>query len=100
MDKNRYLSVANSIRRDRLHVSNQAQRFRFMETESAVSARFCDLAAKLVESEKQALLNSLKSSLEKERRRKLGRKASYDPGRHIGLYLAVKSLSQHIKPPD
>lgn len=99
MDKSRYLSVTHSIRKGRQSRSNQARPGHFIETERAVAARFSELAATLREGEKLALLQSLKASLEKERRRSFGRKENYDPGRHIGLYLAVKALSHDPKPP-
>ena len=99
MDKSRYLKVSYSARRDTFRRLGQNRIGHATGTECAVSMRFSELTENLNESERQAMLQSLKASLEKERRRSFGRKINYDPGRHIGLYLAIKALSQKTKPP-
>jgi hypothetical protein len=99
MDKSQFLKVSYSIRRDKLRRSSQKSDQHVFRAERSVSARFSELTECMNDGERQAILQSLKASLEKERRRSLGRKINYDPGRHIGLYLAVKALSQNAKPP-
>lgn len=99
MDKSQYLKVSYGIRRDKLRQSTQNSTGHMIGAERAVFARYSELSESLNEAERQAMLHSLQASLEKERRRSFGRKISYDPGRHIGLYLAVKALSQNVKPP-
>ena len=68
-----------------------------IEAEHSVALRFKELAKDLSEGERLQLLQSLTASLEKERRRCKGRKFNYDPGRHIGLFTAIKALTLATK---
>jgi hypothetical protein len=101
MNKSRFLGIADGIRKERLRRSTQNNAFGATEAQHGVGSRFWELAKDLNQGERVQLLQSLKTSLEKERRRCLGRKQTYDPGRHISLYFAIKTLtSDNKKPPE
>ncbi len=48
----------------------------------------------LTAEERRVLRSTLEIMLQRERRRCKARAGSYDPGRHIALYVAVKALAQ------
>lgn len=99
MEKTLYLKTACQIRKWRQDRPGSNSAHHFMEKEYVIGTRFSELAGELDEQQRRTLLLALKSSLEKERRRSLARKCSYDAGRHISLYIAVKTLSDMKKPP-
>lgn len=99
MDKSQFLTIAHSVRKERVPQSTHSTTGRNFETECSLSLRFGKLAEDLTKTEQLVLVASLKASLEKERRRCKGRKLNYDPGRHISLYIAIKTLSSYNKKP-
>lgn len=101
MDKSRFLRVANRARRDFFSRSTPEVARCGNGAKHFVDVRFTELAKDLNKAERLDLVDALKASLEKERRRCLGRKNNYDPGRHISLYIAIKTLmSDETKPPE
>lgn len=99
MDKSRFLQIADGIRKERLRRSKQVNAFGSTRVELGVALHFRELVKDLNQGERIQLMQSLKASLEKERRRCLGRKHNYDPGRHISLYIAIKTLTAETKKP-
>jgi hypothetical protein len=101
MEKCQFLKVANGVRKERSCRAPDNKTGRNLEVERSAALRFSELAKDLSGGERLQLLQSLKSSLEKERRRCIGRKHNYDPGRHISLYIAIKTLtSEKRRPPE
>lgn len=58
------------------------------------TASFESSIARLESGERRLLLASVARLLERERRKCRARADQYDAGRHISLYLAVKSITQ------
>jgi hypothetical protein len=99
MDKSRFLEIADGIRKEQLRRSRQDNAFGSTWAERGFASRFRELAKDLNQGDRIQLLQSLKASLEKERRRCLGRKHNYVAGRHINLYIAIKTLTAETKKP-
>jgi hypothetical protein len=93
MNRTIFLKTASSIRNDRIRTQGTAARAMTVQSLAGFAAGFESNIAKLSASERSLMLSSLLPMLERERRKCKARAARYDAGRHISLYLAVKSLT-------
>lgn len=94
MNKGLLLSVAHSARADRLEMFHRQAGGLTVNATTSWASDYEAMVGRLSESERCMLLRSLSASLEKERRRCKARKWNYDAGRHISLYIAVKTLAK------
>lgn len=99
MDKRLYLTVARSALNERMTRREGHTRCVTLDAFEASANAYENLIGQLNNRERSALLQSLSTSLEKERRRCKARKWNYDAGRHISLYVAVKTLAENEAKP-
>ena len=97
MNRTLYLKTASTILNGKALRSNGPARPIFAQEIAGHAQSFQNGIANLGPSERGQLLTNLTLMLERERRRCKARAGRYDAGRHIGLYLAVKSLMKMDK---
>ena len=98
MDKTRYLKIAAANRASRASASIQRANIHDMGCIAGLCGKTEARLAVLTVEERGLLLMTLTRMLERERRRCRARAGRYDAGRHIGLYMAVKFLTENKKP--
>ena len=94
MNRTLYLKTASTILNGRAFQTGAPARPKILQEIAGQTASFESGVAKLGDSERRQLLASLTPMLERERRRCKSRAGCYDAGRHISLYLAVKTINQ------
>ncbi len=92
MNRTQYLKTASAILNGRSARADCTGRPIVVQEIAGQTATFERGIAELKPSERAQMLASLAPMLERERRRCKARAGRYDAGRHISLYLAVKSL--------
>jgi hypothetical protein len=97
MNRTTFLRTASSIRNGRIRTEGTAARTMTVQAIAGFAHEFEICAAKLAPTERTILLSSLLPMLERERRKCKARAGRYDAGRHISLYMAVKSLMKMDK---
>ncbi len=92
MNRTQYLKTASAILNGRSTRPDGSGRPTVVQEIAGQTATFERGIAKLELHERAQMLEYLAPMLERERRRCKARAGRYDAGRHISLYLAVKSL--------
>ena len=98
MNKVKLLKTASAMRHGRTKAAESCAASGFLPKMAGLAASFETGLAKLRPEERSHLLLSLKQLLERERRRCRARAGRYDAGRHISLYMAVKTLMADKSP--
>jgi hypothetical protein len=93
MNRRVFLNVATRLRLAKSGATAKNSQPR--QSHSVVNVTALDVAkyAGLTATERHVLRSTLEIMLQRERRRCKARAGSYDPGRHIALYVAVKALA-------
>lgn len=94
MNRTILLKTASAILNGRILRQQGTARPMIVQEMAGQTASFESSVAKLKPIERRQLLASVSRLLERERRRCKARAGLYDAGRHISLYLAVKSIMQ------
>lgn len=98
MNKVKFLKTASVLRTDKAKTAGHEPATVYLPRMAGLPASFEAGAARLSADEREQFISSLKQMLDRERRRCRARAGSYDAGRHIGLYMAIKMLNANKSP--
>lgn len=98
MDRTRYIKIAAATRNSRARALSAHASTQVLHSIAGICGKTEERLSKLTAEERGLLLTTLTAMLKRERRRCRARAGRYDAGRHIGLYMAVKFLTENKKP--